>query len=118
MARLYADEDFSFPVVVALRRLGQDVVTAHEHGRANQGIDDPEVLADAIALDRALLTHNHSDFKRLHNQAQSHEGIISCTQDGKDPGGLAQRIQAAVQAISSLKDQFIRIVRPNPSTKP
>ena len=27
---LYADEDFSFPVVEELRRLGHDVVTAQE----------------------------------------------------------------------------------------
>ena len=29
---LYADEDFSFPVVEELRRLGHDVVTAQEDG--------------------------------------------------------------------------------------
>ncbi len=40
MARLYADEDFPLPVVEELRRLGHDVRTVQEAGRANQGIDD------------------------------------------------------------------------------
>jgi Domain of unknown function (DUF5615) len=39
MARLYADEDFPLPVVEELRRLGHDVRTVQEAGRANQGID-------------------------------------------------------------------------------
>ncbi len=30
MARLYADEDFPFPVVERLRQLGHDVVTTFE----------------------------------------------------------------------------------------
>ena len=32
MARLYADEDFSYPTVEGLRRLGHDVLTAQEAG--------------------------------------------------------------------------------------
>ena len=43
MARLYADEDFPLPVVEELRRLGHDVLTVQEAGRANQGIDDATV---------------------------------------------------------------------------
>jgi hypothetical protein len=42
MARLYADEDFPFPVVERLRQLGHDVLTAFEAGQANQGIGDAE----------------------------------------------------------------------------
>jgi hypothetical protein len=47
MALLYADENFDFPVVVTLRRLGHDVLTVQEARRA--GAQDPEVLADATA---------------------------------------------------------------------
>ncbi len=118
MARLYADEDFPYPVVEVLRRLGHDVRTVQEAGRANQGIDDAEVLADAVADLRAVLTHNHADFQRLHRQGPMHRGIISCTQDRRNPVGLAQRIHDAITAASSLANQFIRIVRPNPSAKP
>jgi hypothetical protein len=43
MAKLYSDENFDYPVVAELRRLGHDVLTAQ------QGIPDPTVLAFAIA---------------------------------------------------------------------
>ena len=118
MARLYADEDFPLPVVKELRRLGHDVLTVQEAGRANQGIDDAEVLADAVANRRAVLTHNHPDFRRLHRHSQPHEGIVSCKQDSQDPLGLARRVHAAIGQLSDLTNQFIRIVRPNPSAKP
>ncbi len=118
MARLYADEDFPLPVVEELRRLGHEVLTVQEAGRANQSIDDAEVLADGTADLRAVLTHNHVDFKRLHRQGQTHEGIISCTQDRRNPAGLAQRIHDAVTAVPSLVNHFIRVTRPHPSAKP
>jgi hypothetical protein len=38
---LYADEDFSFPVVLELRRLGHDVLTAQEDGRTST--PDPDI---------------------------------------------------------------------------
>jgi len=56
MAMLYADENFSQPVVDALRALGHDVLTALDVGQANQKIPDAQVLAHATALDRAVLT--------------------------------------------------------------
>jgi hypothetical protein len=99
MARLYADEDFPLPVVKELRRFGHDVRTVQEAGRANKGIDDADVLADAVADRRAVLTHNHPDFRRLHRHGQSHEGIVSCKQDPQDPQdhlGLAHRVHAAI----------------------
>jgi hypothetical protein len=37
---LYADENFPLRVVEELRRLGHDVVTAFEDGRANQAVTD------------------------------------------------------------------------------
>jgi hypothetical protein len=52
MASLYADENFPFPVVVRLRALGHDVLTALEDGRAGQKIPDPDVLARATELER------------------------------------------------------------------
>ena len=118
MARLYSDEDFPLPVVEELRRLGHDVRTVQEAGKAGQGIDDAEVLADAIAEQRAVLTHNHPDFKRLHRKGQPHAGIISCTQDPLDPVGLAHRIHADIGGRNDLSNEFIRIVRPNLPTKP
>jgi Domain of unknown function (DUF5615) len=45
MARLYADEDFPLPVVEELRRLGHDVRTVQDAGRAGQSVADAEVIA-------------------------------------------------------------------------
>ncbi len=118
MASLYADEDFPLPVVEELRRLGHDVRTVQDAGRANQGIDDATVLADAASELRAVLTHNHADFKRLHRRVATHAGIVSCTQDPQHPLGLAQRIHVAISAAASLANQFIRVVRANPRAKP
>ncbi|HWX42816.1 MAG TPA: DUF5615 family PIN-like protein [Blastocatellia bacterium] len=41
---LYADENFPLRVVLELRRLGHDVLTAFEDGRANQAVPDEDVL--------------------------------------------------------------------------
>jgi len=73
---LYADENFPLRVVEELRRLGHDVLTAFEDGRANQSITDSDLLARATEINRALLTLNRTDFKRLHRQMPDHAGII------------------------------------------
>jgi hypothetical protein len=113
MATLYADEDFPLPVVKELRRLGHDVRTVHEAGRASQDIDDADVLADACPDQRAVVTHNHPDFRRPHRLGQPHQGIISCTQDPGNRLALGQRIHDAIAAAPNLANQFIRVVRPN-----
>lgn len=59
---LYADENFPFRVVEELRRLGHDVITALEDGRANQSITDQDLLARATEISRAILTLNRLDF--------------------------------------------------------
>jgi Domain of unknown function (DUF5615) len=65
MARLYADEDFPFPVVERLRQLGHDIVTTFEAGQANQSIGDANQLAFATSHNRAILTRNRRDYARL-----------------------------------------------------
>lgn len=59
---LYADEDFPFPVVEELRRLGNDVVTVQQDGRAQAS--DPDVLAHALG--RPVQTHNRRHYERRH----------------------------------------------------
>ncbi|HKU73481.1 MAG TPA: DUF5615 family PIN-like protein [Pyrinomonadaceae bacterium] len=56
---LYADENFPLRVVEELRRLGIDVLTAFEDGRANQAITDQEIFARAIELGRAIVSIKH-----------------------------------------------------------
>ena len=113
MARLYADEDFPYPVVLELRRLGHDVLTVHEAGKAGQKIEDEVVLADARTEDRTVLTHNRKDFIHLHNKEPIHTGIIVCTAD-LDFEGLAARIDTAISLKPQLVGQLIRVNRPGP----
>jgi hypothetical protein len=106
--QLYADEDFFFPVVEELRRLGHEVLTAQENGR--KGKPDPDILARAHALSRAVLTHNRRHFARLHRQGLAHSGILSATQD-HDHVALAIRINAALSGMS-LGRWHLRVNRP------
>jgi predicted nuclease of predicted toxin-antitoxin system len=112
MARIYADEDFSYPVVTHLRQLGHDILTAQEAGQANQRVEDCLVLAYASEQDRALLTFNRRDFIRLHREVSSHAGIVVCSRDD-DVFALAERIHRQVESESSLHNQLFRINRPS-----
>lgn len=116
MAAFYADENFRYPVVEALRRLGHDVLTCQEAGRAGQSIEDDEVLADATALERVVLTQNRKHFIRLHQRGQDHRGIVVCTYD-PDAEALARRIDTAMATASPPPDAsrwLIRVNRPHP----
>ena len=111
MARLYADEDCSSPVVQRLRQLGHDMLTAHEAGQAGQGIVDTAVVACATAAGRAVVTFNRCHFIRLHAEVASHAGIIVCTRDD-DVLALADRIHHQLQSAPTLQAQLLRINRP------
>jgi predicted nuclease of predicted toxin-antitoxin system len=111
MALLFADENVPFQLVHILRGLGHDVLTALQAGRANRGIPDPDVLAYAVSVSRAVLTNNRRHFHRLHRQVPKHAGIITFTED-PDTNSLAQRIHKAVSAVQSLTGVLIRIIRP------
>jgi hypothetical protein len=95
---LYADEDFSYPVVEELRRLGHDVLTVPEDGR--RGTPDPDILARPHALGRAVLTHNRRHFERLDRQGAMHSGILSATQDPHHHPALAARIHKALAGLA------------------
>ncbi len=101
MAQLYADEDFSSPVMQRLRQLGHDILTAHEAGQAGQGITDTAVIAFATAAGRAVVTFNRRHFIRLHTAVSSHAGIIVCTRDD-DVVALADRIHHQIQSTPTL----------------
>ncbi len=108
---LYADENFPLRVVEELRRLGIDVLTAFEDGRANQSITDRDILARATELGRAIVTLNRRDFKRLHIQIPDHSGIIICTED-PDRLSQAQAIAQSIADAVDLQGQLIRVYRP------
>jgi len=113
MASLYSNENFPFPAVEELRRLGHDVMTIQETGKAGQAMPDEVVLAFAREAGRALLTLNRKHFVRLHKTGVQHAGIIVCSFD-PDLAGLAQRIHAAIESQPRLSGQLIRINRPGP----
>jgi hypothetical protein len=116
VALFYANENFRHPVVEELRKLGHDVLTAHEAGRAGQGIDDEIVLADARASSRILLTQNRDEFKKLHKKALAHLGIVVCTYD-RDAEALAQRIAEPVSREQPGGRWLVSVVRPNPNPR-
>jgi hypothetical protein len=111
MARLYADEDFSYPVIQHLRQLGHDILMAYEAGQASQRIEDAAVLAFATAAGRAVLTFNRRHFIRLHAEVSSHAGIIVCTRDD-DVVAIANRIHQHLQGTPLLLNQLLRVNRP------
>ena len=110
MARLYADEQFPRPVVEYLRNLGHDVLTVQAAG--NSGKSDPEVLAFAIADNRAVLTQNRRDFVKLHRSQPNHAGMIICSDD-QNFARLAERTHAAIAIEESLPGKLIRVMRPS-----
>jgi hypothetical protein len=111
VARLYADEQYPFPVIEFLRAFGHDVLTVQEAGNAGIKIPDAEVLAFATTNERAVLTLNRKDFKRLHRLQPNHAGIIVCTDD-RDWEGLARRIDEAILNEEILTGKLLRVNRP------
>jgi predicted nuclease of predicted toxin-antitoxin system len=109
---LYADENFPLRVVEELRRLGHDVLTALEDGKANQAISDMDLLRRATEINRVLLTLNRQDFKRLHFESSEHAGIVICTED-PDRHGQAERIYASIASAVDLHGKLLRVNRPS-----
>ena len=95
-------------MVQVLRRLGHNVLTIGEAGKANQQYSDAAVLQDATNLGRCVLTLNRKHFRRLHEEGARHAGIILCTYD-PDYSGQGQRVDEAVGSIPLLTGQLIHI---------
>jgi|ERR1017187_2634150 predicted nuclease of predicted toxin-antitoxin system len=112
MARFYANENIPVQVVAELRRLGHDVMTSLDAGKANSAVPDDEVLAFAVAEHRILLTHNRRHFLRLHrHRTADHAGIVACTFD-TDSCRQAQCIDAAVATEPEMTNKVVRVNRP------
>ncbi len=111
MVRLYANENFPLPAVQELRRLGHDVLTTHDAGRAGQSEADDVILRSASADGRAVLTLNRKHFIRLHSTHPEHSGIVARTFD-PDFVGQAARIHEAIGSRTHLRGEVIRINGP------
>ena len=110
--KLYSDENFPLRTVFELRKLGHDVLTATDDGRANLAIPDADVVRRASELGRAVITLDRLDFKRLHNQNPIHSGIIICTEDS-DRAGQALRISEKLEEFDTLENILVRVYRPS-----
>lgn len=111
MAKLYADENFPQPTVLALREFGHGVLTIVESDYAEQAIPDNDVLALPTKTKRILVILNRRDFIRLHRETTDHSGIIVCTFDA-DFAALAERIHDALEQTSTMQSQLLRVNRP------
>ena len=108
IARLYSNENFPLPVVIALRELGHDVLTSLDAGKDNETIPDDELLQFAIEHERAVLTYNRHDFIRLHRLNPAHAGVIVCTENPDFPA-LAGKIHGQLHDMDSLRGERVRI---------
>jgi hypothetical protein len=111
VAHFYANENFPLSVVEELRRLGHDVLTVQETGKANESWPDKAVLEFATNHERTILTLNRRHFIRLHLDKPDHRGIVVCTFDS-DFLGQANRIHQAVSDHSTLDGLLLRVNRP------
>ena len=111
MALLYSNENFPQPVVEELLRLGHDVLTVLEAGKAEQAIADDLVLMFASSLGRAVLTLNRKHCICLHQLQPNHSGIVICTFD-PDFVGQAARIHIALESQPRLSGELLRVNRP------
>jgi hypothetical protein len=112
MARFYANENFPRQVVEELRKLGHDVLTVQETGKASIAWPDPDVFAFAMAENRLVLTMNRRHFRKLHQNEPNHPGMVLCTVD-LDYLGQAARIDKAVRGAGDCHGQLINVYRPN-----
>ena len=112
MTRLYADENFPYPVVEELRQCGHDVLTLQEAGYGGQALSDERVLELASLDNRALLTINRKHFIALHKSSPNHAGIVVCSFDPQFQE-QAHRIHQALEAYDGdVRGQLLRINRP------
>lgn len=76
--KLFLDEDIHFPLALALRKRGYDVVHVQEMER--KGESDAEQLKYAVENKRCLISFNVKDFVLLHSEyimkKKTHFGIL------------------------------------------
>jgi predicted nuclease of predicted toxin-antitoxin system len=112
--KLYLDDDSAGALLARLlAQAGHDVQIPADVGLS--GDDDPVHLAHAIQSDRILLSHNHRDFRNLHNLimiAQGHHpGMLIVRRDNDPlrdlkPRGIVRALRNLLATGVSFLDQF------------
>jgi hypothetical protein len=111
---LYLDDDSTAVHLVRLLHAdGHDVETPAMAG--NAGKKDPAHLLHAIRWGRVLLTHNHEDFKLLHDLVRfvsgHHPGILAVCRDNDPtrdlrPKGIVRAIRRLLAAGMPIPDHL------------
>jgi predicted nuclease of predicted toxin-antitoxin system len=112
MINLYSNENFPMDAVIALRKLGYDVLTSYEAGQANQGIPDSEVIVYATEQNRVVITLNRKDFIQIHRSGGVHNGIIIC-KDDRDYQGQVQTLHQYLLSQANLINRLVRVKKQN-----
>ena len=98
--RLLLDEDVWQGLAAALREAGYDAISVTEAGY--KGLSDEEILTEAAAAGRAVLSHNIQDFAPLAEacffENHPHAGIIVARQFEK--GELFRRVTALLETLT------------------
>ena len=100
--------DEMYPAVVAeqLRARGHDVVSVHDvEYRYLEGAPDEEIFGAALAEDRALVTENIPDFRRLEADALARgevHAMLVFTSNRQFPRGEPGTIGRLVEALHAL----------------
>jgi predicted nuclease of predicted toxin-antitoxin system len=104
--KLLLDEMYAPAIAEQLRARGHDVASIHDPAyRVLEGEPDEEVWAAAAADDRALVTENVQDFRRLEADAlaRAQPGVrLIYTTDRQFPRGDPATIGRLVTALDAL----------------
>ncbi len=104
--KLLLDEMFPPAVAEQLRARGHDVVSVHDPDyRRLEGAPDEEIFAAALAEERALVTENVPDFRRLEADALVRGEAVPTlvfTSNRQFPRGQSGTIGQLVEALHEL----------------
>ena len=104
--RLLLDEMYAPAIADQLRARGHDVCSLHDPAyQALEGEPDDKVWTAAIADDRALVTENVQDFRRIDADALAHEqprARLIFTTDRQFPRGDPATTGRLVTALDAL----------------
>ncbi|MGL5793239.1 MAG: DUF5615 family PIN-like protein [Waterburya sp.] len=99
--RLYLDEDVNVLIADLLNAKGFDVLTVRDAGQLQA--TDEEQLAYAVSQQRALVTHNRSDFEKIIQTyfftGQKHYGVILAVRHS--PQKIVQRLLAILNQVTA-----------------
>jgi predicted nuclease of predicted toxin-antitoxin system len=119
---LYDDENAMERILFGmLVSAGVDCLTSRDAGQ--DGKSDPDQLAFASSLGRAIVTYDRADFQRLHSQwmraGRSHAGIIVITKSRVATGVLFSKLMQ-LQAVHDAQGMMnaILFIGPRPLEEP